>query len=497
MEFRELINKHIELREIFKNLKSKFYSKKIYGITNNSLNVKKNYIFFAIKGNSKNGNEFIDSARKKGSTLIISSEKQGNNILKIENKNLLLAYSLICSAFYENKPINIIGVTGTNGKTSVVEFCRQIWDITGWKSASIGTLGTIISGEKAIHSEIESLTTLEPSKLNFELNELSKKNVTHLALEASSHGLDQKRLHGIKMCGAVFTNLTHDHLDYHENFRNYFYAKKQLFTNYLSPGAIVSINLDDKYGLKIYEEIKEKPYIFLNYGKHKLSNLRIIETTILEKSWQFKVKFNEEIIDINIGMLGEFQIYNSLAAASICIGLGMDHNFVLKSLSYIKNANGRMQIINGHPKKAIVVVDYAHTPDALQKTINAIKSHLKGDIFTLFGCGGERDTKKRQMMGKIAHLNSNVTIITDDNPRKEAPEKIRKDILKECPNAIEISGRDKAIKKAVSMLKMNDILLIAGKGHETTQTVGTESLPFDDVSAVKLAIENLNNEKKL
>ena len=496
MEFKDLINRNIKLKKIFREVEPKLKSSVIEGITNNSKNIKKNYLFVAIKGNIKNGNDYIDIARKNGSCIIISTEKKGNDTVTLQNVDIKEIYSLLCSAFYERKPSNIVGVTGTNGKTSVVEFCRQIWDLTGWKSASLGTLGTIISGEKKINSDAENLTTLDASKLNYELNELSKNNVTHLALEASSHGLIQKRLEGISLCGAIFTNLSHDHLDYHNTFENYFKAKKMLFLEHLRPGSVVAINLDDKYGLKLYNEIKEKPFIFVNYGKHKLANLRIIETNVLEKSWQLKIKFIDEIIDINIGMLGEFQIYNALASASICIGLNMDHNFVLKSLSYLKSVSGRMQIITGHPRDALIVIDYAHTPDALEKAINALKLHSKGNIYTLFGCGGERDSKKREIMGRVSHSNSNFTIITDDNPRNESPEEIRKSILKGCPNGIEISGRDTAIKKAISLLKKNDTLLIAGKGHETTQTIGKESLPFDDFSVAKLAIKNLKNEKE-
>ncbi len=495
MEFNDLINKNTKLKKNFQKVKTKIKLKAIAGITNNSKNVKKNYLFVAIKGNIKNGNDYIDSARKNGSSIIISSEKEGDDIATIQDVNMKEIYSLLCSAFYEKKPSNIVGVTGTNGKTSVVEFCRQIWDLTGWKSASMGTLGTIISGEKTIYSDMQNLTTLDASRLNYELNELSNKNVTHLALEASSHGLVEKRLEGINLCGGIFTNLSHDHLDYHNTFENYFEAKKTLFLEHLKPGSIVAINLDDEFGLKLYEEIKEQPFIFVNYGKHKLANIKILETNALEKSWQLKIRYNDEIIEVNIGLLGEFQIYNALASASICIGLNMDYNFVLKSLSYIKNASGRMQIINGHPSNALIVIDYAHTPDALKKAIEALKLHLKGNIFTLFGCGGDRDSQKREIMGSIAHSNSNFTIITDDNPRNEPPEKIRENILKGCPNAIEIPGRDVAIKKAISLLKKNDILLIAGKGHETTQTIGKESLPFDDFSAAKLAIKNLKNEE--
>ena len=493
MEFKDLINKNFELKKTFNKINLNLFNREISGITCNSKKVKKNFLFLAIKGNLDNGNNYIDEAKKNGSSLILSSEIKGIDIITLPNVNLSIIYSLLCSAFYGSQPANIIGVTGTNGKTSVVEFCRQIWDLAGWKSASMGTLGTKISRETSYHSETENLTTYDPSLLYKELLHLDRIDVSHLSMEASSHGLKQKRLIGINFCGGVFTNLSHDHIDYHKSFKEYFEAKKSLFTDHLKPGAIVVINLDDEFGYRLFREIKKMPFSFINYGKHKLANLKIIQANQLNKFWQLKIKYNENIIETNLGMLGEFQVYNALAAAAICIGLNMDQNFVLKSLAYIKNAPGRMQILDGHPKDALVVIDYAHTPDALEKTIKSLKLHLKGNLYTLFGCGGERDYAKREIMGKISELNSNFTIITDDNPRKESAQKIRKDIIKGSPNAIEVSGRDNAIKKAISLLKKNDILLIAGKGHETTQTIGTESLPFDDFSVAKLAIENLKN----
>ena len=493
MEFKDLIDKNFELKTIFNNIDKNLLNRKISGITNNSKKVKRNFLFIAIKGSLVDGNNYIKEAKKNGSNLILSSEVEGLNIITLPKVNLSIIYSLLSSVFYEKKPANIIAVTGTNGKTSVVEFCRQIWFLAGWKSASMGTLGTKISGENSYHSENENLTTYEPSILHKELYHLHNIDVSHLSMEASSHGLKQKRLYGINFCGGVFTNLSHDHLDYHKSFEEYFETKKTLFTEHLKPGSIVALNLDDEFGYKIFKEIKNKPFSFINYGRHQLANLRIIHAKQLNKFWQLKIQYNESVVETNLGMLGEFQVYNAIASAAICIGLNMDQNFVLKSLAYIKNVPGRMQVLDGHPKDALVVIDYAHTPDALEKTIMSLKSHLKGNLYTIFGCGGERDYKKREVMGKISKLNSNFTIVTDDNPRKESAEKIRKDIIKGCPTAIEVSGRDNAIKKAISLLKDNDILLIAGKGHETTQTIGTESLPFDDFSAAKLAIENLKN----
>jgi len=328
-----------------------------------------------------------------------------------------------------------------------------------------------------------------------ELANLYKKNVSHLALEASSHGLDQKRLVGISFCGAVFTNLSHDHLDYHKNLEEYFKSKKKLFTEYLKPGSIVSINLDDINGLKIFNEIKNKPYVFVNFGTHKNSELRLIESKHHDKSWYLKIKFKNHLIETTLGMLGEFQVSNALASAAICIGLNMDPNFVIKSLAYLKSVSGRMQIVDGHPKNALIIIDYAHTPDALEKAIKSLKIHKKGKLYTLFGCGGNRDTSKRKKMGQVSFENSDFTIITDDNPRKENSKNIRNDILAGCPNGIVIAGRDLAIRKTIKLLNKDDILLISGKGHETTQTIGTESLPFDDFSVARTEIERLSDEK--
>ncbi len=494
VEFNDIIEKNKLLKNIFSNTDKKFLEIKISGITNDSRQVKNNFIFVAVKGVKDDGNNYVEKAKLNGASIIISNKIKGEGIIKIDFNNILTIYSLLCSAYYPKKPSNLIGVTGTNGKTSVVEFCRQIWNLAGWKSASMGTLGINSDELKLNNLEFHNLTTFEPSVLHKNLSILNENNISHVSLEASSHGIHQKRLIGINFSGGVFTNLTHDHLDYHKTFKNYFETKKSFFIEYLLPGSVVSINLDDKYGKKIYDEIIDRPYIFVNYGKNKLSDLRILELSQFENFWQIKIEHKNEIIITNVGMLGEFQVYNALASAAICIGLNMDAKFVLKSLSYLKSAPGRMQILEGHPKNAIVVIDYAHTPDALEVTLRALRNHAKGKIYTLFGCGGDRDKKKRKLMGIVSDKYSDFTIITDDNPRNESPRKIRKAIKDGCPNAIEISGRDQAIKKSISLLNDKDILLIAGKGHENYQTIGMETLPFDDFSTAKTAINNLKNE---
>ncbi len=492
MQLLELINRNKNLEKYFRNINKNFYNFEVEGISNNSKKIRNNFLFIAQKGIQKNGNDFINDARKNGSKIIISCEKKDDDIINIGDQDISLLYTLLCSSFYNKSPENIIGITGTNGKTSIADFCRQIWNFAGWNAASMGTLGIKCLSDDNYKKINNNLTTPDPVELHEELSILDKKEVTHLALEASSHGIIQNRIAGVNFTGAIFINLSHDHLDFHTSIENYYNAKKLLFTSLLKEGSIVSINLDDKYGEKLFNSIKNRNFRFINFGKHEKADLQIKKITNIKKIWQIELKFKNKLITTNIGLLGKFQIYNVLAAASICLGLNMDEEFIFRSLSYLKTVPGRMQVVNGHPQNALIVIDYAHTPDALENAILSIKkNNIGGKIYTLFGCGGERDVKKRELMGKISYKNSDVTIVTDDNPRTENPHFIRKQIIKGCPNAIEIEGRDLAIKKGISLLHENDVLIIAGKGHEKTQTIGTETLPFDDISIVNNVLMNL------
>ena len=493
MKFKELINRSNFLKDKFKNLEDYFGEIDINGITNNSKIVKKNFIFFALPGNKTNGNLYIEEARKNGAKIVISQEEKNKDIIKLPNKDYSLIYPHLCSSFYNKKPKNIIAVTGTNGKTSVTDFCRQLWGFYGLKSASIGTLGIRDTSQEYYHKISSNLTTLESSELNKQLSKLYDKQISYVALEASSHGIIQNRLNGINFNGAIFTNLSHDHLDYHKNMADYFNAKKKLFTNHLKDGTCVSINLDDQYGMELYNKIKTKNFKFVNFGFNKNCELKLVKIKKIEKIWQLEILYKNKLYVTDIGLVGHFQIYNALAAASICLGLGMEEDSIFKSLSYLQTVPGRMQLVNHPSCKSTIIVDYAHTPDALENAILAIKKmNVSGKIYTLFGCGGERDIEKRSKMGEVAFKNSDFTIVTDDNPRTEDPSLIRKSIINNNPLAIEIPGRDKAIKKAISFLKDDDILIIAGKGHEQTQTIGIETLPFDDVSVVKNTLDNLN-----
>ena len=493
MQFWELINRSNFLKEKFKNIEDHFKEIEINGISNNSKNIKKNFIFFAFTGNKTNGNLYINEARKNGATIVISQEEKGKDVIKLTNNDYFKIYSHLCSSFYNKKPKNIIAVTGTNGKTSVTDFCRQIWNFYGLKSASIGTLGIRDTSEQYYHKIRNNLTTLDSSELNKQLSKLYDKQISYVALEASSHGINQNRLDGINFNGAVFTNLSHDHLDYHKNMENYFSAKMKLFTEHLKDGTCVSINLDDQYGMELYNKIKTKNFKFVNFGFNEKCELKLIQIKRIEKIWQLEILYKNKLYKTDIGLVGHFQIYNALAAASICLGLGLKQDSIFKSLSYLQTVPGRMQIVNHPLCKATIIVDYAHTPNALENAILAVKKmNVSGKIYTLFGCGGERDHEKRSKMGEVAFKNSDFTIITDDNPRTEDPSLIRKSIINNNPKAIEIPGRDVAIKKAISFLKDNDVLIIAGKGHEQTQTIGIETLPFDDVSVVKNTLDRLN-----
>ena len=493
MKFWELINRSTFLREKFKNIEDHFKEIEINGISNNSKNIKKNFIFFTFTGNKTNGNLYINEARKNGATIIISQEEKSKDVIKLTNKDYFKIYSHLCSSFYNKKPKNIIAVTGTNGKTSVTDFCHQIWSFYGLKSASVGTLGIRDTSEQYYHKSRNNLTTLDSSELNKQLSKLYDKQISYVALEASSHGIDQNRLDGINFNGAVFTNLSHDHLDYHKNMENYFSAKMKLFTEHLKDGTCVSINLDDQYGMELYNKIKTKNFKFVNFGFNEKCELKLIQIKKIEKIWQLEILYKNKLYKTDIGLVGHFQIYNALAAASICLGLGLKQDSIFKSLSYLQTVPGRMQIVNHPLCKATIIVDYAHTPNALENAILAVKKmNVNGKIYTLFGCGGERDHEKRSKMGEVAFKNSDFTIITDDNPRTEDPSLIRKSIINNNPIAIEIPGRDVAIKKAISFLKDDDVLIIAGKGHEQTQTIGIETLPFDDVSVVKNTLDRLN-----
>ena len=494
MLLKDLISKNKILFDLLKNVPDKILNHNVNGISGNSKNIKNDYIFVAIKGFQINGSDFINEAKENGAFLIITDKSEDKTVISTNKISTRLVYTILLASFYNTQPKEIIGVTGTNGKTSTVEFCRQLWVQVGWKAASMGTLGTKIENglnNSFLKSPKQNLTTFDPDELYKELCSLEHQEISHLALEASSHGLDQFRLDSVKFTGAIFTNLSHDHLDYHQNIENYFHCKKRLFTEILQNNSSVAINIDDDFGKRLFNEIKNNKHIVVTFGKSSHADVKIISIKQNNQNIDLVLEHKNKIYNSTIGMIGEFQSYNVVAAASICIALGIDENLVFKSISYLKPARGRMEIISSTNNNSMVIIDYAHTPEALRYVLNSIRQIAKEKIITLFGCGGDRDKEKRKSMGELAKELSDLVIVTDDNPRSESPSSIRKDILEGCPNAKEIPDRNKAINYAISKLQKNDFLLIAGKGHETSQTIGMETLPFDDYTVAKETIKNI------
>ena len=496
MLLKDLISKNKVLKSLFKDLNEETLVHPVKGISSNSKEISKDYIFVAIKGERFDGTAFIGEAKENGAFLLIAEDLYKKDIFPVKKGTARNIYTVLLAAFYNKQPKQIIGVTGTNGKTSTVEFCRQLWAHAGWKAASMGTLGikTETSVNNIIHKNShKNLTTFEPSDLYQNLKILVEEKISHLALEASSHGIDQSRLDGVKFSGAVFTNLSHDHLDYHENYENYFNAKKRLFSEILKNNSAIAINIDDYFGRKLFEELKNKNHLIITFGESSTADIKIKSFIQNKQNIDLILEFENNNFQTTIGMIGKFQVYNVVASASICIALGMDSNLVFKSLGYLKPARGRMEVLSETKNKGLVIIDYAHTPDALKSALKSIQQITdRGRIITLFGCGGDRDKHKRQIMGELAEKYSDLVIVTDDNPRDEAPSNIRKEILDGCPSATEIPNRNKAIKYAVSKLEKNDLLLIAGKGHEAFQAIGTETLPFDDYTVAKEAIKDID-----
>jgi UDP-N-acetylmuramoyl-L-alanyl-D-glutamate--2,6-diaminopimelate ligase len=379
--------------------------------------------------------------------------------------------------FYGAQPDNIVAVTGTNGKTSVADFVRQIFEMAKMISASLGTLGLKSKMVKGVNN----MTTPDPVKLHALLSDLKAAGVDYLAMEASSHGLHQSRLDGVKPKVAAFTNLSQDHLDYHETMENYFGAKARLFTDILPEDGYAVINIDDEWGQKISRRE-------FTYGRHDDAALRLLSQKPKADGQDIQLQYQDEIYNIHLNLIGEFQSFNVMCAAGCCLMLGMDKQFVFESLSNLTGVSGRMELAIGKNGKA-AYIDYAHTPDALAKACEAIRPHVDGRLIVVFGAGGNRDRGKRPLMGQAACDNADIVIVTDDNPRDEEPLTIRNEICVACDKAQNIGGRAKAIEDAVKMMEKGDVLLIAGKGHEDGQTIGDETLPFNDLDKARNAME--------
>ena len=483
------------LGQLLQSISKEYKNIYIRGIAFDSRKVKKGDIFFAIKGSKTSGVQFINEAIINGASVIISSESAKIISYKkpiILVKNIRKSLSEACSKFYKQKPKNIIAVTGTNGKSSVADFFYQILNFNNISVASIGTLGIYSKN----YNKKTNLTSMNPLLLHQHLEALSKKKIKNVILEASSHGLDQKRLDYINLKVGIFTNLSHDHLDYHKNMKLYLNSKMYLFRKLLNKNSKI-ITDENNLEFKTIKKISEKKNIKRFTIGSDSGDLRIISTKYKKNNQIVKIFSKTKIYNLKIPLIGHFQLKNlfmAILAASLC---GLKERIIFNQLHKIKPVPGRLECVAAI-KNSNIIVDFAHTPDALEQSLVALKEQFKSEIIIVFGCGGERDKKKRFSMGKIASKYCRKIFITDDNPRSESPELIRDSIMKGCKSlAVDIGDRKKAIKAAIKELRQNEILLVAGKGHEQTQDYGSKIKNFSDKKIIKEIIFNkkFNNKK--
>ena len=467
--------------KFFNKINQKNRSHFFSGLSFNSKNVKKNNIFFAIQGTKDNGKKYIKEAIQKGANTIISNlnyhgKKKGVLYIKTENSRKLLSETI--SKIYKKKPENLIAVTGTNGKSSIADFYCQILKLNKKKFASIGTLGI-----KTCYNNLKTNnTTLDPILLNEHLDKIRKKKIKNVILEASSHGLKQHRLDGIKFKTGIFTNLSRDHLDFHRTYKNYLNSKLILFRNLLKKNSNIITDTDIPQYKIIKNIAKRKKYTIETVGTGA-SKLEIIQHEYQDYKQVFKIKYNNNIYQIKINLIGKVQIKNILMAMLAAEKSGLKFKKIVKKINKIKSVNGRLEIVGKIKNNSKVILDYAHTPDALKNCLQNIHDQFLGrKVSIVFGCGGDRDKTKRSQMGKIANNFCDKIYLTDDNPRNESPKKIRRAIKKSIKKnkLFEISSRQKAISSAINNLNSGEILLVAGKGHEEYQDYGNYIKKFSD-----------------
>ncbi|WP_054308245.1 UDP-N-acetylmuramoyl-L-alanyl-D-glutamate--2,6-diaminopimelate ligase [Mesorhizobium sp. 1M-11] len=458
----------------------------VTGITSDSRQVQPGDLFFALVGTKADGAAYAAEAAKRGASAIVAAKGAGISDLGIPvlfANDPRHALALAAARFFDRQPATMVAVTGTSGKTSVAAFTRQIWEHAGFAAASIGTTGVVAPGR----NDYGSLTTPDPVALHRLLKELADAGVTHASMEASSHGLDQRRLDGVKLAAGAFTNLGRDHMDYHPTVEEYHQAKLRLFDALLPKGAPAVIFADDPWSEPTIAAANAAGLSVLTVGRH--GNFLELKRVEHERHRQrAEIMADGAIYEIDLPLAGDFQIYNALVSAGLAIATGTPAAKALTALEKLKGAPGRLDLVGTTTAGAPVYVDYAHKPDALENVLASVRPFTTGRVLVVFGCGGDRDRGKRPIMGEIATRLADVVIVTDDNPRSEVPEEIRAAILAAAPGAIEIGDRREAIHEAVAMLHAGDTLIVAGKGHEEGQTVGSQTLPFSDHEEVRVAL---------
>jgi UDP-N-acetylmuramoyl-L-alanyl-D-glutamate--2,6-diaminopimelate ligase len=455
----------------------------IVGLTADSRTVRPGFLFAALPGTRLDGRAFAADAVSRGAVAILTDntdvlgllvEGRGRPAIVID-ANPRRRLALLATRFYRVQPRVIAAVTGTNGKTSVVHFVREIWTTIGFPAASLGTLGLVTAaGRRA-----GALTTPDPVALHRDLSALVAQGIEHVAIEASSHGLDQCRLDGLQVAAAGFTNLTHDHLDYHGDMARYRTAKDRLFCALLAPGRSAVLNTDSAEFPRLAALCGETRHPVLAYGSRPTADLRLLACKPAAGSQVLKLDILGRHCELVLPFAGAFQAMNVLAALGLVVATGGPVVPATEALANLTGVPGRLQFV-AERNGGRIVVDYAHTPDALATVLATLRPHTSGRLIALFGCGGDRDAGKRPLMGQVAARLADRVYVTDDNPRNESPAKIRRAILAAAPGAIEIADRYQAIAAAIADTGPGDLLVIAGKGHETGQIIGNETLPFDD-----------------
>jgi UDP-N-acetylmuramoyl-L-alanyl-D-glutamate--2,6-diaminopimelate ligase len=484
----------MKLRDLFSDeariglkIDSQAESTDVTGLAMDSRKVKPGDLFFALAGSKTDGARFIDAAIAAGAVAVAGDHPpQHISVPSVTTANPRRALAQAAARFYPQQPATIAAVTGTSGKTSVAAFTRQIWQRLGHASASIGTIG-LVSPKRTVYG---SLTTPDPIALHRQLDELARDGVTHLAFEASSHGLDQYRLDGVRIAAGGFTNLSRDHMDYHPDVAHYLAAKMRLFRDLIPPGGAAVISADHDCSAQVIDGARARGLRVMTVGVRgdgAGEGIRLADAGIDGFAQKLTLEHRGKKIAVRLPLVGGFQIENALVSAGLAIATGSDAAAVFAGLEHLEGAKGRLERV-GERNGAPIFVDYAHKPDALAKALQALRPYAKRRLVVVFGAGGDRDAGKRPLMGAIATENADSVIVTDDNPRSEKPEAIRAAILNAAKGAREIGDRDGAIRAAIEDLQPGDALLIAGKGHETGQIVGDKTLPFSDHEAVAAAL---------
>ncbi|MDR0253726.1 MAG: UDP-N-acetylmuramoyl-L-alanyl-D-glutamate--2,6-diaminopimelate ligase [Brucellaceae bacterium] len=459
----------------------------ISGLTSDSRTVQKGTLFAALKGVKNDGSAYAADAVKRGAAAVLADEDMdasGITVPVLRSADPRHALAMAAATFYGKQPQIVTAVTGTSGKTSVASFTQQIWAYAGFAAASIGTTGVF----SPTRNEYGSLTTPDPVELQKVLAELADEGVTHACMEASSHGLDQRRLDGVKLTAAAFTNLGRDHMDYHPTVEDYLGAKMRLFDTLLPKGAPAILFADDVYSAQAIQAATEAGCDVKTVGRK--GDFIVLKRVEHERHRQYiELSHDGKIYEFTLPLAGDFQVANALVAAGLAIVSGVPADAAFRALERLKGAPGRLDLVGSTEDGVPVYVDYAHKPDALENVLTSVRPFTTGRIIVVFGCGGDRDKGKRPIMGEIATRLADLVIVTDDNPRSEEPAVIRSEILTAAPDALEIGDRHEAIRHAVLIAQAGDTVIIAGKGHEEGQIIHDVTLPFSDHAEVARSLE--------